>query len=75
MAMTLRLPHDLDQRLSHLAEKTGRAKSYYLLQALNQYLEDMEDLLLANAISERINCGIEKIYSSQEVRDEIRAGR
>ncbi|OOF59712.1 type II toxin-antitoxin system RelB family antitoxin [Rodentibacter myodis] len=75
MAMTIRLPEQLDSRLTHLTQQTGRAKSFYLIKALESYLEDMEDLLLSNAVLERVQSGVEKTYTSQEVRDAIKLAR
>ncbi|MGT3005690.1 type II toxin-antitoxin system RelB family antitoxin [Pasteurella multocida] len=71
MAMTLRLPAHLDERLSNLTQHTGRSKSFYVSQAVESYLEDMEDLLIANAVIERIKTGKERTYSPEEVRHEI----
>jgi RHH-type transcriptional regulator, rel operon repressor / antitoxin RelB len=45
--LTIRLNHDLENRLVALSETTGRPKSYYVRQALQNYLEDKEDYLLA----------------------------
>lgn len=45
----VRIPKDLNQRLDQLAKRNSRSKIYYLKEALNSYLEDMEDLVLANA--------------------------
>ena len=45
--IAVRLQKELHQRLSSLATRTGRSKSFYLKQALARYLEDMEDLYLA----------------------------
>lgn len=47
MTLTVRLPEDIDKRLSILAEQTGRPKSYYVRQAIEEFLEDQEDYLLA----------------------------
>ncbi len=47
----VRLSQDLEQRLTMLSSKTGRTKSYYVKKALEQYLEDQEDLMLAVARS------------------------
>lgn len=47
MSVSLRLPSDLNQRLGHLAEKTGRSKTFYMLEAIKQHLDDLEDLYLA----------------------------
>ena len=44
--LTLRLGRDLENRLSRLAERTGRTKTFYVRQALRQHLEDYEDAYL-----------------------------
>jgi len=45
--IAVRLQKELNQRLSSLATRTGRSKSFYVKQALARYLEEMEDLYLA----------------------------
>lgn len=40
---------DIEARLERLAEKTGRSKSFYVRQALQEFLEDREDYLLGLA--------------------------
>ena len=45
--LALRLEPQLEQKLENLAKKTGRTKSYYAKQAINQFLEDQEDYLIA----------------------------
>ena len=49
----VRIPKAIDQRLDRLSEATGRAKAYYARQALERYLEDMEDRLMALAALEQ----------------------
>lgn len=71
MTITVRLPDELQQRLDHLATETGRAKSFYIKQALEAYLEDLEDLLLANATLERVRSGKEKTYTLKDVENEL----
>lgn len=71
MTITVRLPDELQQRLDHLATATGRAKSFYIKQALEAYLEDLEDLLLANATLERVRSGKEKTYTLKDVENEL----
>ena len=43
----MRLPPDIEERLEALARKTGRTKSYYAKLAIQEFLEEQEDLLLA----------------------------
>ena len=45
--LALRLPPDIEKRLTDLAAKSGRTKSYYAREAILAHLEDME--LLAEA--------------------------
>lgn len=44
--LAIRLPEEIEKRLEELAKKTGRTKSYYVRQAILEYLEDMEDYYL-----------------------------
>lgn len=53
--LAVRLPEQLDHRLSELAEQTHRSKSYYVKQALEEFLADREDHLLAIARLEKKN--------------------
>jgi RHH-type rel operon transcriptional repressor/antitoxin RelB len=45
--LTLKLPTDLEDRLNQLAQKTKRPKSFYVREALAEYLEEYEDAFLA----------------------------
>jgi RHH-type rel operon transcriptional repressor/antitoxin RelB len=45
--LALRLPADLEKRLDELARNTGRTKSYYARLAIEEFLQDQEDYLLA----------------------------
>ncbi|AVO43594.1 CopG family transcriptional regulator (plasmid) [Simplicispira suum] len=47
MSVSLRLPEDLDKRLGDLAVKTGRSKTFYMLEAIREHLDDLENLYLA----------------------------
>lgn len=49
----IRLEPELENRLTTLAKKTGRAKSYYAREAIRQFLEDREDYLLGLAALEK----------------------
>lgn len=51
----VRLPDELDNKLDNLSKETGRSKSYYMIKALAQFLEDREDYLLAVARLEEKN--------------------
>lgn len=47
VATSIRLDPEIEQRLDDLAARTGRTKAFYLRRAITTYLDDMEDLYLA----------------------------
>lgn len=47
MATSVRLPEATEKRLNELAAKTGRTKAYYIREAIEAYIEDMENVYLA----------------------------
>jgi RHH-type transcriptional regulator, rel operon repressor / antitoxin RelB len=67
-AGVVRIPVALDERLTRLARKTGRSKSYYAQKALETFIEDTEDYLLAVASYE----ASKKTVSLDELRKKYR---
>jgi RHH-type rel operon transcriptional repressor/antitoxin RelB len=51
--LALRLPPEIEERLSELARKTGRTKSFYAREAILDHLEDLEDFYLAQDAADR----------------------
>ncbi len=51
--LAVRLEPEIEARLSRLARETGRSKSYYVKQAISEFLQDYENHLLAIAVLER----------------------
>jgi RHH-type rel operon transcriptional repressor/antitoxin RelB len=47
MPLSIRLPRDLEARLTALSSKTGRSKTWYVTQAICEHLDDLEDIYLA----------------------------
>ncbi len=45
--LAIRLPKETEARLANLARKTGRTKTFYAREAILNYLDDLEDLFLA----------------------------
>ena len=45
--LALRLSNEIETRLSALALKTGRTKTYYARQAILSFIDEMEDTYLA----------------------------
>ena len=66
-ATSLRLPDDIGHRLTELARRTGRSKTFYILEAIREHLDELEDIYLAEVTLERIRRGEERIYTSEEM--------
>jgi len=61
------LPDDLEARLNTLAKTTNRPKSFYVREALERSLEDIEDIYLAEKRLEDIRAGKSKTVPLEEV--------
>ncbi len=68
--IAVRMPAEVEARLDNLSKRTGRTKTYYVRKAVITYLEDMEDLYLAEEEYRKIKAGA-KTYSIDEVRKEL----
>lgn len=66
-ATSIRLPNDLNTRLNALAQRTGRSKTFYILEAIREHLDDLEDAYEADIIMQRVRNGEEKLYTFEEV--------
>lgn len=44
--LAIRLPVKMEERLTRLAKKTGRTKTFYVREAISEHLGDLEDLYL-----------------------------
>lgn len=46
-SVSLRLPDEVTQRLERLVKRTGRSKTFYMVEAIREHIDDLEDLYLA----------------------------
>ncbi|SET67550.1 RHH-type transcriptional regulator, rel operon repressor / antitoxin RelB [Nitrosospira multiformis] len=67
MALSIRLPSDVEVRLKNLAARTGRTKSYYITEAIREHLDDLEDLYLAQQRLADIRSGKTQAVRIEEV--------
>jgi RHH-type transcriptional regulator, rel operon repressor / antitoxin RelB len=70
MSVSLRLPEDLAIRLDKIAKRTGRTKTFYMIQAIREQLADLEDLHLAEQRWSDIQSGKSKTIPLEEVMKE-----
>lgn len=66
-AVSIRLPDDVSMRLQDLAQLTGRSKTFYMIEAIREHLDDLEDLYIAEKRLIEIRAGRSKTYSLEEV--------
>jgi RHH-type rel operon transcriptional repressor/antitoxin RelB len=65
--LSLRLSPEIERRLTELARRTGRPKSYYARELIEGNLEDLEDRYLAEARLEKRRPPL----TSRQVRREL----
>ena len=51
--LSIRLDPDIERRLSQLAERTGRSKTYHARELIEGNIEDLEDRYIAEARLEK----------------------
>ena len=47
---SLVLPDEINTRLEGLSAASGKPKDFYIVKALEEYLEDLEDIVLADQV-------------------------
>lgn len=68
--LAIELPTDVETRLDHLVKETGRTKADHVLEAILEYLDDLEDLRIAEARLEDIRAGRSRTIPLDEVMRE-----
>ena len=66
-AVSLRLPDDVSARLQDLAERTGRSKTFYMVEAIREHLDDLEDVYLAEQRLSDLRAGRSQAVPLEEV--------
>lgn len=66
-SVSLRLPDDVTQRLDHLVALTGRSKTFYMVEAIREHIDDLEDLYLTEQRLIDIRAGRSKTVAIKEV--------
>lgn len=68
MSISIQLPSDVESRLTRLVQATGHDQGFYVIEALREHLDDIEDAYLAAAIAEDVRAGRMQTYSIAETR-------
>lgn len=67
----VRLPDETFARLKALSARTGRTATYYIREAVEEHLDDLEDAYLAEQVIERVRNGQERVHTLEEVEREL----
>lgn len=67
-ATSIRLPEELAEKLNRLTRALDRPKSYVIKKALQEYIEEYEDYLIA---LERLRNKDDRIISEKELRERL----
>ena len=67
--VVLRLPDDVAQRLKRLADRTGRSQTFYMIEAIREHLDDLEDLYLAEQRLIELQAGRSQTESLEDVME------
>ena len=70
--VSIRLPDDISDRLDQLSRLTGRAKTDYIVEAIREHLDDLEDAHLAEQALIRIRSGADDMISLEQAMAEYR---
>lgn len=70
-SVSLRLPDEVSERLENLAALTGRSKTFYMVEAIREHLDDLEDLYLAEQRLIANRAGTSRTYTLDEVERDL----
>jgi RHH-type rel operon transcriptional repressor/antitoxin RelB len=69
--LAIRLPSEIEKRLADLAKTTGRTKTYYVREAILEYLDDLEDIYLAEKRLGNQYAGKSRVFTIDEVERDL----
>ena len=72
--LSFRLPDEVADRLQKLANRTGRTKTYYLTEAISEYLDDVDELEILERRLEELQSGKVKSLTLDELIAKYGAG-
>ncbi|MFP3542671.1 DUF6290 family protein [Rhizobium sp. SIMBA_035] len=64
--VTIEMPDEIHRLIAEHAAKAGAATDAYVLEVIEQHLEDLNDIAAADAAMDRIERGEEEIVSAEE---------
>ena len=71
--LNVRVGEELENRLNVLSKETGRTKTYYVKEALEQYILNAEDVYIAKSRLEEIKMGRGQTLTIKQAREVLNA--
>lgn len=65
--LAIRLPEDIENRLTTLAKATGRTKTFYAREAILKHLDDLEDIYLVEKRLEDVRANKSETVPLEEI--------
>ena len=65
--LEIQLPKCIEARLCRFSKETGRSETALVKEALDHYLDDLEDIYFSDKAVQRIRDGREDVVSSEEM--------
>jgi RHH-type rel operon transcriptional repressor/antitoxin RelB len=69
--LALRLPEEIERRLTALAKRSGRSKSFYAREAILEHLDALEAAYLSDEILKRVESGQERTLTLDDLEREL----
>lgn len=67
----VRIPEDTYRRLQEMADKTGRTATFYIREAVETHIDDLEDIYMAEQVLARRESEGAKSYSLAQLSEEL----
>lgn len=71
MSIAVRLTEDQEKRLDALAARTGRSRSFYVKEALETHLDELEERFWADEVIDRWEASDRKTRPLSELKAEL----
>lgn len=71
MSIAVRLTEDQEKRLDALAVRTGRSRSFYVKEALETHLDELEERFWADEVVDRWEASDRKTRPLSELKAEL----
>ena len=69
--VSFELPKELIDRISALAQKTGKSETHFVQEAISLHIEDLEDLYDADQALRALRAGKSRLHSLEDVEKEL----